>query len=67
MESKKGRILIEYCGGWGYWSRANDIQEAVENQFPSTFIIIPFLISNLEIFSTFIILIIGRNSFNIWF
>ena len=37
METKKGRVVVNYCGGWGYWSKAAYVQEAIENQFPSTF------------------------------
>ena len=35
--SKKGHIVINYCGGWGYRPKANYIQSAVENKFPDTF------------------------------
>ena len=37
MESKKGKIVINYCGGWGYRPKARYIQEAVENKFPESF------------------------------
>ena len=37
MESIKGRITINYCGGWGYFSRAYAFQEAIENFYPNTF------------------------------
>ena len=37
MDSKKGRILVNYCGGWGYYSRARFVKVAVEKQFPHTF------------------------------
>ena len=36
MESK-GRIVINYCGGWGYLPKAQFIQEAVESKYPSSF------------------------------
>ena len=34
---KKGHIVINYCGGWGYRSKANFVKEAVENKFPGAF------------------------------
>ena len=34
---KKGHIVVNYCGGWGYRSRARYVQEAVENKFPGNF------------------------------
>ena len=37
MESKKGRIIVNYCGGWGYYSRARFVKQAVEKKFPSSF------------------------------
>lgn len=40
MESKIGRIVVNYCGGWGYYPRASFVQEAVENNFPSKFDIV---------------------------
>ena len=36
MDSK-GKIVVNYCGGWGYLSKARYVQEAVENEFPETF------------------------------
>ena len=36
-EAPRGVMMIEYCGGWGYWSYCkqlmNDIEKAVPNMY----------------------------------
>ena len=33
----RGQILVNFCGGWGYRSKARYVQEAVENTYPGVF------------------------------
>ena len=37
MDSKVGKIVVNYCGGWGYFTKARVIKEAVEYKFPDMF------------------------------
>ena len=36
-ESAKHFILIEFCGGWGYYKHANGVAERIEAKYPGMF------------------------------